>query len=148
MKILRKQQFAFAILLAATACNKPSPSSAERQVPTNGQLVPRYELICDSSDTKSKSSLFCMRHDTQTGDVKRVAIDHIPVSQGSTGTTRGPNGSYSLVCHATRTENTSNLYCVRINTQTGEMLIVALPKVGVLPDGASAHTHGGTTHKH
>ena len=42
-------------------------------------------------------------------------------------------GTYQLECHATRNETTSDLYCLRLNRASGEMLLVALPKVGVVP---------------
>jgi hypothetical protein len=93
-----------------------------------------YQLVCDSSDTPSQSTLFCIRIDTRNGDIKRVAIDRLPVSQGSTASGMTASGTFELVCHATRNQQASDLFCIRHNRQTGEMMLVALPKVGVIPD--------------
>jgi len=123
------------VALCAGACTSTAAGHAD------SDRVARYQLVCDSSDTPHQSSLFCLRNDTQTGDVKRVAIAEIPVSQGPTAAAPAPSGTYELVCHATRTEDASDLYCVRLHTQTGEMLLVALPKVGIIPEGATPHAH-------
>lgn len=93
----------------------------------------RYELRCNSSNTKQQSQLFCVRHDTTTGDVKRVNIERLPRSSGPTAAASGPEGTYQLVCEATSTETRSDFYCVRLNRKTGELLMVALPKVGAVP---------------
>lgn len=93
----------------------------------------RYELRCNSSNTRQQSQLFCVRHDTTTGDVRRVAIDRLPRSSGPTAAAAGPEGTYQLVCEATSTETRSDLFCVRLNRRTGELLMVALPRLGVIP---------------
>jgi hypothetical protein len=108
-------------LLALAGCDGPPASTA------------RYELRCNSSNTKQQSQLFCVRHDTTTGDVRRVAIDRLPRSSGPTAAAAGPEGTYQLVCEATSTETRSDFYCVRLNRKTGELLMVALPKLGVIP---------------
>lgn len=92
-----------------------------------------FQLVCDSSDTKERSSLFCVRIDTRNGDVKVVAVDKLPVSQGPTASEALDPGTYQLECHATRSDATSDLFCLRLNRSSGEMLLVALPKVGVVP---------------
>jgi len=129
--------------LIINGCDKPAPAQ-QPPPPTQGD-PPRFELVCDSSDTTTQSSIFCMRHDTQTGDVKLVDIDQIPKSSGSIATANKYPGTFTLTCHATRTETESNLYCIRLNVQTGEMLLVALPKLGVLPEG---DTPEGVPHGH
>ena len=95
-----------------------------------------YQLVCDSSDTKDRSSLFCIRMDTRNGDIKVVAVDKIAVSQGPTASEARDPGTYQIECHATRNEQSSDLYCLRLNRASGEMLLVALPKVGTVPAAA------------
>jgi hypothetical protein len=94
---------------------------------------PHYQLVCDSSDTKERSSLFCIRMDTRSGDIKVVAVDKLPVSQGPTASEARDPGTYQIECHATRNDVNSDLYCLRLNRTSGEMLLVALPKVGTFP---------------
>lgn len=78
--------------------------------------------------------MFCMRHDTRNGEIKRVKLDHIPVSQGKTRSSVSEAGTYQLECAATSSEKKADVYCVRLNTESGDMLLVALPKVGEIPE--------------
>ena len=93
----------------------------------------RFELVCDSSDTRESSTLFCTRIDTRTGDVKRIDISKLSQSNGPTAAAEERDGTYQLVCDSTDTEARSDFRCVRINTETGELLLVGLPKVEVIP---------------
>ena len=120
-----------AALLVLAACGR-----AEGTAPA-GQ-APAFQLVCDATETRESAALHCVRHDTRNGDTKRVALASIPAAQGPTATTPGPPGSYQLVCRSTTTEARSDFYCVRLDTRTGELLLVALPKVGVIPEGAPA----------
>jgi hypothetical protein len=92
-----------------------------------------FELVCDSSDTPEFSALFCLRHDTRNGDTRRVDVDKLPRSNGSTRAAEAPAGTYQLVCEATSSDKRSEFFCIRLHTGTGEMLLVGLPKVGVVP---------------
>ena len=116
-----------AVLALATAC------STERGAGLEGAARPSFELACDSSDTASATTLFCVRTDTRTGDVQRVDHMALPTSSGSTATAASPPGRYTTVCDATSSDTRSDFYCVRLDTQTGEMLLVNLQKIGILP---------------
>ena len=74
-----------------------------------------------------------MRSDTRTGDVKRVNIDKLPVSNGPTAAAPGRPGRYQLVCDATSTETRSDFYCLRLDTESGEMMLINLLKVSEIP---------------
>jgi len=136
--------------IALAACAKSGESKAEvkEKKPGAAARAPAFQLVCGSSDTKASTSLFCVRMDTRNGDVKRVAWDHIPVSQGPTKAADGPAGRYQLVCDATASETVSDFYCLRLDTESGEMMLVQLPKVGVIPEDAARHEHGGAAHSH
>lgn len=138
--------------IALVACAKSgsgeSKPDAKDKKPAAAARAPAFQLVCGSSDTKDSTSLFCVRMDTRNGDVKRVAWDHIPVSQGSTKAADGAPGRYQLVCDATHSETTSDFYCLRLDTESGEMLLVQLPKVGVIPEDAARHDHGSGAHSH
>ena len=132
-----------------SACSKPSSRQSDKK--------PNFELVCDSTDTRDSATLFCIRHDTRDGDVQQVAVNALPRSKEATATEVGQPGSYTLRCQATRTAELSDLFCVRLNTQTGDMLLIALPKIGIVPvgaelvpmvteAGAAAHEHGPETH--
>lgn len=114
------------LLLLAAAC---TPGRAATS--TGGQV--NFELACDSSDTHESSTLYCMRMDTRTGDILRVDLSKLPRSSGPTKAPEGPSGLYQLVCDSTDTETRSDFRCLRVNRQTGEILLVDLPKVGVFP---------------
>jgi hypothetical protein len=95
--------------------------------------APAFDLVCDSTDTRTASTLFCMRIDTRTGDVLRVDLSRLPQSNGPTGAADEPAGTYQLVCDATNTESRGDFRCVRVNRRTGELLLIRLPKVGQVP---------------
>lgn len=91
--------------------------------------APRYELACESSDTRQTSALFCVRLDSSTGDVKRVDLGKVKATTGSTmGPEKGP-GAYQLVCDSTNTEARSEFHCVRLDRFSGELVVIGLPKV-------------------
>jgi hypothetical protein len=115
--------------LPILACGKSGGTGGA----TTSPGAANFQLVCDSSDTKERSSLFCVRIDSRNGDVQVVAVDKLPVSQGPTAAEARDPGTYQLECHATRNEATSDLFCLRLNRASGEMLLVALPKVGMVP---------------
>lgn len=122
---------------SAMACNGTRDASSVKH-----RELANYQLTCSSTDTRTGSSLFCLRHDTRTGEVHRVAIDRIPVSQGPTTAASGPPGRYDLVCDATSSELRSDLYCIRLNAETGELLLIALPKTPQFPSPADGTGNG------
>src|SRR5262245_30420498 len=101
---------------------------------TNSGEGHAFELVCDSTDTRETSTLFCMLHDTRTGDVRRVDISKLPQSNGPTKSEAGPPGSYQLVCDSTDTESSSDFRCIRLNRRNGEMMLVNLRKVSAVPE--------------
>lgn len=119
---------AVAAALLAAACGRDAPR------PAAAHEAPPYELVCDSSDTTQSSTLFCMRIDTRTGDVRTVDLAKLPTSNGPTASPAGPSGTYDLVCDSTDTATHSEFRCLRFNRQTGEAMIVKLPKVGIVPE--------------
>jgi hypothetical protein len=95
---------------------------------------PNFELDCDSSDTATKTELYCVRTDTRSGEVLRVNYLSLPASNGPTAAaTTGPAGLFTTECHATYTDTRSDFYCIRLNTDNGEMMLINLQKVGVFP---------------
>lgn len=98
-----------------------------------GNEPPRYELRCKSTDTADKTVFYCMRHDTRTGDVRRVDVERLPVTRGPTAVAEEAAGTYTLVCHATTTNVLANLYCLRLNTVTGDMVVIDLQKADTIP---------------
>jgi hypothetical protein len=102
------------------------PTTASANAAPSGM---RYELTCDSSDTRQTSALFCVRLDSSTGDVKRVDLTKLKYT---TGSTMGPEkglGVYQLVCDSTSTDIRSEFHCVRLDRSTGEVVMIGLPKV-------------------
>jgi hypothetical protein len=98
--------------------------------------APAFELDCDSSDTATASQLFCVRTDTRSGDILRVNHLKLPTTSGSTAVaTAGRRGLFTTVCDATRTDTHSDFYCIRLNTETGDMVLVNLQKVDAIPTG-------------
>jgi hypothetical protein len=92
-----------------------------------------FELACDSADTASQTQLYCIRTDTRNGDVLRVDYNALPVSAGSTAGNQQDAETFTTVCHATSTNTTAELYCIRMNRVTGDMLLINLQQVGSLP---------------
>lgn len=96
--------------------------------------APPFDLVCDSADTRQASTLHCVLVDTRNGDVKRVALERLPQSNGPTRATDAPAGTYKLVCDSTDTDTRSDFRCVRLNVRTGELLLVNVPLVGTVPE--------------
>ena len=104
-----------------------------KDAPSEGAPPPNFELDCESSDTATASELFCVRTDTRNGDILRVTYGQLPTSNGPTAAPEGPPGRFTTVCDATSTDTRSDFYCIRLNTDTGEMLLVNLQKVAAFP---------------
>ncbi len=93
-----------------------------------------YELVCAAADTRDSSVFHCLRSDTRTGDVRHVDLSKLPISNGPTASSAGPPGTYQLVCGATSTETRSDVRCVRLHRQTGDLLLVNLSKLRPWPE--------------
>jgi hypothetical protein len=92
-----------------------------------------FDLECAGSATNTSGQAHCVRTDTRTGDVLRIEIGKLSVSNGATGAAAGPVGRYQTKCVAVNMAERSDFYCVRLNTESGELLLVNLQKVGELP---------------
>lgn len=117
-------------LASAAGCGKESAATGA----ASASAPAPFQLVCDSSDTSTSSTLFCMRIDTRTGDVRTVDLAKLPTSNGPTASAPGPAGTYDLVCDSTDTATHSEFRCVRFSRQTGEAMIIKLPKVGIIPE--------------
>ncbi|HVK87913.1 MAG TPA: hypothetical protein VM513_27525 [Kofleriaceae bacterium] len=115
-----------AALLAAGCTRDAAPQAA-----IGGRA---FELSCTGSSTHTSGSMQCVRHDTRNGDVQRVDLGKLPTSNGSTSSaTLGPAGLFQLACAAVNMAERSDFACVRLNTQTGELMLINLMKVGQVP---------------
>ena len=115
-------KFAFAAALALMACDKspPAASGTPRPAPRN------FELTCDAAETDKSATLFCTRIDTRNGDVRQVDLNRINQSNGPTASTAGPPGRYQLVCRSADSAAKADYRCVRLDTQSGELLLLKL----------------------
>lgn len=130
-----KQSILLLFALGAGAC-KAEPEKAAAPAVAASTATPRspnFELDCASSNTSNAAMLFCVRTDTRSGEVMNVNIFALPVSTGSTRVGDGPAGRFTTVCDATSTNTHSDFYCVRMNTDSGEMVMVNLQKIGSIP---------------
>lgn len=112
------------LLLILVACSGHVASSTS---------VANYELDCASTNTPTASQLNCVRTDTRTGEILVVDYMKLPVSNGPTAAGTAPAGRFTTSCDSTSTEKRADFYCIRMNTETGELLLVNLQKVSVFP---------------
>jgi hypothetical protein len=116
----------FALLFFVAAC---SGSGA----PPGSSPPANYELDCAAANTATAAQLHCVRTDTRSGDVVVVEYLKLPVSNGPTGAGTAPAGRFTTACGAPSTEKRADVYCFRMNTDTGELLLVNLQRAGVIP---------------
>lgn len=115
-----------AVALVVLAACTTSPGGAHSR--------PNFELACKASNTATAAELFCIRTDTRNGSVVRVLQNSLPLSNGPTAVgVAEPAGSYTTACDATSTTTHSDLYCIRMNTRTGDMMLVNLQKIESIP---------------
>lgn len=105
----------------------------QASAPAAGGAAPLYTLACRSSNTATRAEVYCVRTDTRNGDILRVDYTKLPVTNGPTASAAGPAGRYQTECTATETDQRSDFYCVRLNTESGEMMLINLTKVGQIP---------------
>ncbi len=111
------------------ACTQPSGAgSVSASAP-----APAFTLRCAGSATHTSGSVYCVRTDTRTGDVLRVDIAKLPVSNGPTGAAAGAAGRFQTECAAVNMAERSDFSCVRLNTESGELMLINLTKVGLTP---------------
>jgi hypothetical protein len=118
-----------ALLLVLAACSGHSAGGASPACPPPAN----YELDCASTNTPTASQLNCVRTDTRTGEILVVDYMRLPISNGPTATGAAPAGRFMTACASTATEKRADFYCIRMNTETGELLLVNLQKVNVFP---------------
>jgi hypothetical protein len=118
-----------ALALAACSPGKDSPAAAA----PGGAASPNFELACVAANTSTAAQMQCLRTDTRTGEVLLVDYMRLPVTPGSSALESGPPGRYTTSCAAPSSAQRADLYCVRLNTSSGDMLLVNLTKVGTLP---------------
>jgi hypothetical protein len=114
----------FTLLLMVMACSTSGSGS--------GPSV-NYELDCAAANTATAAQLRCVRTDTRTGDVVVVNYLKLPVSNGPTAGGGAPAGRFTTSCSATSTEKQSEFYCIRMNTETGDLLLINLQKATAFP---------------
>ncbi|HWO25544.1 MAG TPA: hypothetical protein VNO30_42685 [Kofleriaceae bacterium] len=96
------------------------------------QTAPNFEFDCAASDTATASQLHCVRTDTRNGEVLIVDYMKLPISNGPTATGAATPGRFTTACESTSTDQRADFYCIRMNTETGEMMLINLLKVGSL----------------
>jgi hypothetical protein len=92
-----------------------------------------FALDCQGSATNTSGQVYCVRTDTRSGDVLKIDMSKLPISNGPTGAAAGPAGRYETRCVAINMAERSDFACVRLNTESGELLLVNLQKVDMLP---------------
>ncbi len=110
------------MLVAPVACSQPA---------VQGAAV--FTLSCHSASTASSRALHCIRTDTRNGELHRVDLTKLPVSNGPTAAPAGPAGRYQTACATAASADQADFYCVRLNTETGELLAINLGKLGTVP---------------
>jgi hypothetical protein len=92
-----------------------------------------FELVCDSANTATSAELQCVRNDTRTGDVVRIDYMQLPSTNGPTAAAASDPGTYTTACRATSMTSRADFYCIRMNTATGELMLINLQKVATIP---------------
>jgi len=77
--------------------------------------------------------MHCIRTDTRNGEVLRVDLTKLPSTNGPTATSPGPAGRYQTACEAAASAEQADFYCVRLDTGSGEMMVINLSKVALTP---------------
>jgi hypothetical protein len=129
-----KRTFAILLSIAVWGCTPPPPASVALPPVVAGAgagLV--FTLSCHSASTATSRQVHCIRTDTRTGDLQRVNLDKLPVSAGPTGAAAAPPGRYQTACATAASAEQADFYCVRLNTESGEMMMINLTKVGTVP---------------
>ncbi|HLL24440.1 MAG TPA: hypothetical protein VK427_20050 [Kofleriaceae bacterium] len=106
------------LVLALAACSKQA--AAPR---------PAFALDCDSADTATQATLYCVRSDTRNGEVVILDLAKLPVTTGSAKAAEGPSGTYETVCASTNTAQKADFRCVRLDTRTGDVAMLRLSEL-------------------
>ncbi|MCE9576274.1 MAG: hypothetical protein K8W52_24205 [Deltaproteobacteria bacterium] len=103
---------------ALAACTK-EPAAAR----------PSFTLSCDSADTSTQSTLFCVRTDTRNGDAVVLDLAKVPLTTGTSKASDGPSGTFETVCDSTNTAQKSDFRCLRLDTRTGDVVMLRLAEL-------------------
>jgi hypothetical protein len=115
---MRSIATALITIALASACSK-EPAAAR----------PPFTLTCDSADTATQSTLFCVRTDTRNGDAVVLDLAHVPVTTGTSRAAEGPSGTFQTVCDSTNTAEKSDFRCLRLDTRTGDVVMLRLSEL-------------------
>lgn len=114
---MRLAPIALAAMIAASCAKDSMP------------VRPPFALTCDSADTETQSTLFCVRTDTRNGDVVVIDLARVPLTAGTSRAAEGPSGTYQTVCDSTNTSQKSDFRCLRLDTRTGEVVMLRLSEL-------------------
>jgi hypothetical protein len=90
---------------------------------------PAFALTCDSADTSTQSTLFCVRTDTRNGDAVVLDLAHVPLTTGDSKVADGPSGTFQTVCDSTNTAQKADFRCLRLDTRTGDVVMLRLAEL-------------------
>ena len=123
------------VIAALGACSsaKEAPPPAPQPPAPLPVARPNFELDCVASNTSTAAQLNCVRTDTRTGDVQNVNYMALTVTNGTTAVDSGPPGRFTTACASPATPQRADFYCLRLNTQTGEMVLVNLTTIPQIP---------------
>jgi hypothetical protein len=92
-----------------------------------------FELRCEAVYTPRVAEVVCLRHDTRTGESVRLNLAALPSASTPAEPKATDPGVYTLECTSTHAGEKSEVYCVRMHRYTGELSLVTLPKLTVIP---------------
>jgi len=118
-----------AAIVVVAACRSEKSTSSGGAAAGDGA----FQLDCEGSATNTSGQIYCVRTDTRSGDVLKIDMAKLPISNGPTGAAAGPAGRYDTKCVAINMAERSDFACVRLNTESGELMLVNLQKVDSLP---------------
>jgi hypothetical protein len=107
-----------ALALAPAACAKDAAVSR-----------PPFALACAAADTTTQSTLYCVRTDTRNGDVAVLDLAKLPLTTGPSKAADAPSGTYQTTCASTNTAQKSDFHCVRLDTRTGDVVMLRLAEL-------------------
>lgn len=118
MRTAERHGVVLAALLGLAACTK------EVAAPR-----PSFTLSCDSADTSTQSTLFCVRTDTRNGDTVVLDLAKVALTTGTSKAAEGPSGTFETVCDSTNTAQKSDFRCLRLDTRTGDVVMLRLAEL-------------------
>lgn len=120
------------VLLLLGSCRGPEPTRGSELASDHA-----FDISCAGSSTHTSGQAQCIRTDTRTGDVVHVDISRLPVSNGRTAVAPAPEGRYKTACAAVNMAERSDFYCLRLNTESGEIMLVNLLKIPTFPSSVN-----------